>query len=357
MIYGKLGRTNLKVSAIGLGAGIFNPNKDRSITLEKASEAIKLATKNGINFIDMGKEYDEEFISKAMEGVREKVHVITRSESRNAKEMENDIKDSIKKLKVNPDVYEIMVNSAEDLRSRMKEGVIDALKEAKSKEKIRFIGIFSHKIEVLKEAIKTNEFDVVMTLYNAVHRKAEEIFPLKKKYNFGFIAAAPFATGILVNPKYDENVSVPGSEYMTVENALKFVLSSPHVDATVIGMKNLVHIQENIRIGTVEWKLTKKERDEIVKKVENFLGKNFCRMCRYCEGCQKGLSVPDILKLLIIASRYGYIKFAKWQYLLQTKRANDCDMCMECQKKCPYKLPIIRLLKSLHQVLSKEMQD
>jgi aryl-alcohol dehydrogenase-like predicted oxidoreductase len=47
--------------------------------------------------------------------------------------------------------------------------------------KIGFTGIFSHRIDVLKEAIKTNEFDVVMTLYNAVHRMAEEDFFSQKE--------------------------------------------------------------------------------------------------------------------------------------------------------------------------------
>jgi predicted aldo/keto reductase-like oxidoreductase len=344
MIYKKLGRTNLDVSVIGLGGGAFNRNKDPSITLEKAREAINFAVNKGINFIDMGKEYDEEFISNAMKEVREKIHVITRSESRNAEEMEKDIKDSIKKLKVKPAVYEIMVNSVEDLRNKENEGVIAALKEAKLNGYIKFTGIFSHRIDVLKEAIKTNEFDVVMTLYNAVHRMVEQIFPLKKKYKFGFIAAAPFATGILVDPKYDENVHMPGSEFMTAENALKFVLSSPYVDAVVIGMKTLQHIEETVKIGNIDWKLTKKEREEIVKKFESFLGKNFCRMCRYCERYQ-GIPIADILKLLIISRNYGYLNFVKWQYSFLKNKIIGKKFD-KVEKLCPYKLPISKLIKN-----------
>jgi predicted aldo/keto reductase-like oxidoreductase len=350
MIYRKLGRTNLNISVIGLGAGVFNKNKDSSITLEKAREAIKFAVKNGINFIDMGKDYDEEFISKAMEDVRGKLHVITRSESRNAEEMKRDIKDSIKKLKVKPDVYEVMVNSIEDLRNRIKEGAIDTLKEAKLSGEIKFTGIFSHRMEVLKEAIKTNEFDVVMTLYNAVHRKAEEIFPLKKKYNFGFIAAAPFATGILVDPKHDENVHVSGSEFMTAENALKFVLSSERVDATVVGMKNFTHISETIKVGSKKWELTEEERDRIIEGVESFLGKDFCRMCRYCEGHPHEISVADVLKFLVIVENYGYLNFTKWQYSFFKERMTNKDFS-NSEKFCPYNLPISKMMIKLQKLI------
>jgi predicted aldo/keto reductase-like oxidoreductase len=353
MIYRRFGRTNLNVSVIGLGGGVFNRNKDPSITLERAREAINFAVKEGINFIDMGKEYDEEFISNAMKEVREKIQVIARSESRNAEEMEKDIKDSIRKLKVKPAVYEIMVNSVEDLRNKEKEGVIDALKEAKLNGEIKFTGIFSHKIEVLKEAIKTNEFDVVMTLYNAVHRMAEQIFPLKRKYKFGFIAAAPFATGILVDPKYDENVHVPGGEFMTAENALKFILSSPYVDATMIGMKTPQHIEENVNVLNKKWRLMKKERKELSEKTERFFGKEFCRMCRYCEGCLPEVSIADMLKLLTLAKCYGYVDFVKWQYSSFKDKVINKDF-NRCEKMCPYNLSIAKLLNELQEIVGKK---
>jgi predicted aldo/keto reductase-like oxidoreductase len=119
----------------------------------------------------------------------------------------------------------------------------------------------------------------------------------------------------------------------------------------VIGMKNPMHIEENVKIGNIDWKLTEKERKEIVKKFENFLGKNFCRMCRYCEGCPMYIPIPDIMKLRIIAKRYGYVNFVKWQYLLHVKNRNICNECGECEKKCPYNIPVINILKKLDEMM------
>ena len=69
-------------------------------------------------------------------------------------------------------------------------------------------------------------------------------------------------------------------------------------------------------------------------------------MCRYCEGYQ-GVSIADILKILVIAKKYGYINFAKWQYsFFKDKIANK--NFIGCEKICPYKLPISKLLEELN---------
>jgi predicted aldo/keto reductase-like oxidoreductase len=232
-----------------------------------------------------------------------------------------------------------MVNSVEELKNKEREGVFDALKEAKLNGYIKFTGIFSHRIEVLKEAIKTNEFDVVMTLYNAVHRMAEKIFPLKKKYKFGFVAVAPFATGVI------------GRDHKSAEEALKFVLSSNYVDTVVIGMKNLSHVNENVNAGSKEWKIPETERNKISEKFENFFGENFCRMCRYCQ-CPVGIQIADVLKLRVLAISYNHLDLAKFQYSTQKIKADSCNECGKCEKECPYNLRIIELLKDTHKILA-----
>jgi predicted aldo/keto reductase-like oxidoreductase len=114
-------------------------------------------------------------------------------------------------------------------------------------------------------------------------------------------------------------------------------------------MKTLQHIEETVKIGNISWKLTKKEREEIVKKFENFLGKNFCRMCRYCEGYQK-VSLADVLKLLIIAKNYGYLNFVKWQYSSFKERilGENFD---DSEKVCPYNLQINKMIIELQKLI------
>lgn len=338
MLYRTLGRTGLKFSSIGIGAGAFNLAKDSSLDLDGARACVEACVNGGMNFIDIGKDYDEDVIFKVMDGFEGKLHKVCRSYAEDYKAMSNDIAESSKKLASKVDVYGMNVNSMEELRSKLGNGVLESLQDAKRDGMIGFTCIFSHKVEVLDEAVKAGKFDVVMSVYNAVNRRCERMFALKEKHGFGFLAVSPFATGILVDPKYDENVRMPGSEFMNVSNALRFVLSSAGVDAVVVGMKTLQHATENIAAAASGFNATDAERVEISRKMEKFLGNDFCRMCRYCEGCQD-FSIPDMLKLLTSSDRYGYVNFSKWKFAGAKKLIADKDFSA-CENACPYKIPV-----------------
>ncbi|MDI6826352.1 MAG: aldo/keto reductase [Candidatus Aenigmarchaeota archaeon] len=359
MKYRRLGRTSLKVSVIGIGGGSFNPNKDPNLTIEEANEVISHAVKSGANLIDTGKEYDEKFISKAMGKNKERLHIVTKSEARNKKEMIRDIKDSLKKLGVGCiDIYQMhMVQSVEDFGDRLKNGVVEGLHEAKKNGWVNFTGIFSHRIEVLIEAMKTNDFDVVTVLYNAGHTLAEKLFKYTKKYDVGVLVAAPLGNGILADPKVEEERPNPGAEIMTVQNALKFILSNNNVSSVLVGSRRLEHAEENFDIDKIEWNLPETERRKITEKIKSFLGEKFCRGCRYCEPCAEfggSLPISDILKLKILYEKYGYKKFAKWQFSFKQKAQGikPCTGCGKCEPRCPYGIPIVKELQKAYEILS-----
>jgi predicted aldo/keto reductase-like oxidoreductase len=358
MILRKLEGTELKVSVLGLGGGVFNPHKDPNLTLKEAKEVISYAVKNGVNLIDTSKEYDEKFLSEAMGKNKQKLCIISKSEARNEESMLKDLEDSLQKLgKKYIEIYQLhMVNSVEDLDERIKNGVIKALQKAKRNGKIGYIGIFSHRIEVLQKAISTGYFDVFTCIYNAGHRLAENLFKIAKRKKVGIIAAAPFANGILVQPKVKDEVPNPGAEKMSAENALKFVLSNENISSTLVGSRNLSHAAENIEIAKKEWRLSKSERNEVCKNIQKFLGEKFCRGCRYCEPCEifgGNLPISDILKLKLIYEKYGFKKFARWLFNLKVKSQNipKCIDCGKCNTKCPYGIEISKELKEAFEIL------
>ena len=360
MKYRRLGRTNLKVSVIGLGGGALNPNKDPNLTLDEAKEVISYAVKNGVNFIDTGKEYGEKFISKAMGKEKDKLCISTKSEAKTKKEMLDDIKDSLKKLEVEKiDIYQMhMVESIEDLDKRIKQGVLDALKKAKSEGLIRFIGIFSHKIEVLIKAVKTGYFDVVLVLYNVGHRKAEELFDYTREHDVGVIVAAPFGGGVLIDPKFNETAN-PKAKYMTSENALKFILSNKNVSTVIPGSRTLKEAKENIAAGNKDLNLSIEERGKIYERIKKFLGEDFCRGCRYCEPCDiyKPLAISEILKSEILYKKYGYKIRPKIEYSELKVKGNKCVKCGKCLPKCPYNLPISERILKTHKTLTITNSD
>jgi predicted aldo/keto reductase-like oxidoreductase len=342
MFYRTLGRTGLKFSSIGIGAGAFNLAKDPSLSMENARKCVEVCVKGGVNFIDIGKDYDEGLVSEVIGGFAGRLHKVCRSYAEDYNAMSKDIEESSKKLGPKVDVYGMNVNSMEELRKKIGDGVLESLQDAKRDGKIGFTCIFSHKAEVLEEAVKTGAFDVVTSIYNAVNRRCERLFALREKHNFGFLAASPFATGTLVDPKYDENVRMQGSDFMNAENALRFVLSSDGVDAAIIGMKTPRHAAENIAAVEKGINITEAERSEISRTMENFLGNDFCRMCRHCEGCSS-ISVADVLRLLTIHKRYGYTNYSKWAFEQIKPNLGGLDFA-KCQAACPYSLDVRKLV-------------
>jgi len=343
MKYRELGKTGLKVSCIGFGGGVLNIKKDPLLNLEKVQRILSSAADLGVNLLDIGKEYDEEIVATAVGANKERMVIVTRSTAEDKETLLEDIRDSLNKLglEVIP-IYEVWSYNDQ---------LVEGLREAKKQGLIQFSGIFSHRVDVLEGALQTGGFDVITLLYNTVHRAAERLFKYTKEHGIGVIDAAPMATGILVDSKTDITKTKPAAKYMTAENALKFVLSQDAIHSSLVGSKNFAHIKNNAAIGSREWNLSPEELEEIVKRTEDFLGSDFCRMCRYCGDCPHGVPIPDLFKLNILI-KYGYIDFAQWQYNSHARKADICMQCSECSQKCHYGIPIREKLIELHNHLT-----
>lgn len=95
MEYRDLGKTGLKVSAMGFG-GI----PIQKVNQEEANEIVRTAVEGGINFFDTARGYtdSEEKLGHALKGQRDKVILATKSMARTKDKMAEDIEISLKKL-------------------------------------------------------------------------------------------------------------------------------------------------------------------------------------------------------------------------------------------------------------------
>ncbi|MBC2579745.1 aldo/keto reductase [Clostridium sp. DJ247] len=336
MIYKELGSTGLKVSVIGFG-GI----PIQRIGEAEAIEVIVEAEKKGMNFIDTARGYtiSEEFIGKALEGRRDNWIIATKSMSRDKESMIKDVNISLNNLKTNYiDLYQLHnVKTMEDYNKVLSEdGAYEALLEFKNQGKIGHIGISSHSLEILKIAIESGKFETIMYPYNIVENQAEDLFKRAKALDIGVIAMKPMAGGALIDGIL----------------ALKYILQNNNITCAIPGMGTLREVEENSKVASTNVFLTEEERKR-TEDISKELGTEFCRRCGYCAPCTKGIDIPNIFLLQGYKERYNLAKWAEDRYSALKSTPTDCIECGACEQRCPYNLPIIRMLKKAKLTFSE----
>jgi predicted aldo/keto reductase-like oxidoreductase len=190
-----------------------------------------------------------------------------------------------------------------------------------------------------------------MVSYNILNDELvdERIMPLAKSHDVGVIAMKPLAGGALAAPPLE--LRLGADTPITAEQALKFVLANDSVDVVIPGMMRVREVEENARVGETFGSMTEDDREKLIKAAE-FLGKDFCRSCGYCQPCPQDIRIPIILRHLAYYKNYGLRDWAKGRYGMVEVKADSCAECGQCVEKCPYDLDVPEMLKEAQALLS-----
>lgn len=332
MEYTVLGKTGLKISRLGFG-GIPIQRIDAEgtkVLMQKLLEA-------GVNYIDTARGYtvSEEYLGYALEGIRDKFVLATKSMARTREAMAADVERSLKNLRTDYiDLYQIHNPTAADLQQvQAPGGALEALKDAKAAGKIGHIGVTLHTVELFKEAVNYPWVETIMFPYNLVETQGEQYIRICAQKNIGFIAMKPLAGGAIDDSRV----------------ALRFVAGNPHVSVVIPGMEDPRQIQENLAAVSDLTPLSGEEQEKI-RIIRSQLGTQFCRRCNYCAPCAAGISIPAAFMMEGYYTRYGLRDWAVGRYMAMEKKASDCMGCGACEDRCPYNLPIRKMLKNVEKV-------
>ncbi len=319
----RLGKTDLKVTRLGFG-GI----PIQRLGEEQAVAVVKKCLELGINFFDTANGYStsEERIGKAVQGKREKIFIATKSISRNREDLEKHMALSLKRLATSYiDLYQFHgVNDVKSLDKILEAGgPYDAVVDAREAGKIRHIGITSHQIDVAKKAVQTDRFETLMFPFNFItDEAATELLPLCRQHDVGFIAMKPMAGGMVDNARI----------------AFKYLLQFKEVLA-IPGIERIEEIEEIYAFYQGKATMTAAEKQEM-KEIKEGLGKHFCHRCDYCQPCTTGIPISMIMTSGSFYKRLPVERFFDQMMATAMKKAGDCSECGECEKRCPYNLPI-----------------
>lgn len=298
----KLGRTDLMVNPIGLGANaVGGHNIYPDLDEQNGINVIKTAVEKGMNFIDTAYSYgmgrSEELIGQAIQetGGRSEIVLATKG-----------AQNTIKGKRVNDNSPAFLKEAVEGSLKRLQTDYIDlfyihqpdedtpkyealgALQELKEAGKIRAIGVSNFSPEQLKEANQDGYLDVFQGEYNLLNRSAEEeYFPFMREHNVSFVPYFPLVSGLLAG-KYNKDTVFPEGDIRTrqahfqgqefkdnlmkideirkiandnnvdvVHVVLAWYLTRPEIDAIIPGAKRPDQVISNLK--TLDLSLTASE--------------------------------------------------------------------------------------------------
>ncbi|MCY4528096.1 MAG: aldo/keto reductase [Chloroflexi bacterium] len=271
-----LGRTGLEVTRLGYGAmELRSDDGDRAVSDEHSTTVLNAVLDAGINFIDTAVCYglSEERIGKAIAHRRDEYFIATKCGCPAAptalevggndyghENMEAGVDQSLRRMKT--DHLDILQFHGTPAKSVLEEhDAIDTLQRLRDKGKIRFIAS-SSSIPNIRDHIEMGVFDAFQIPYSALSRSHEGVIAQSAGVGIGTIIRGGVAKG-------EPGVSgvSRGESWNTFEDAclgdlleqgesktafiLRFTLAHPDMHTTIVGTQNIDHLEENVRVATM----------------------------------------------------------------------------------------------------------
>ena len=279
----RLGRTNVEVSAVGLGCGGHSRlGLAKGMNNEHAANVVRAALDMGVTFVDTARAYGtEEAVGMGLKGRRDKVFLSTKStagrpgEGVSAEALTENLEASLKRLGTDHvDVFHLHGVQA-GLYDHCVNVLLPEMKRQQEKGKIRFLGITeqfggdtAHKM--LRRSLPDAHFDIVMIGFNFLNPSARKtVFPLTLKHDIGTLImfavrraiSQPDALKALVadlvakgelsagavnkNDPLDFVREAPGVK-SEIEAAYRFCRHEPGAEVILTGTSSVDHLKENI---------------------------------------------------------------------------------------------------------------
>ncbi len=221
----KLGKSNLEVSALGLGCmGMSQsygvpPDKPAMISL------IRTAVERGVTFFDTAEIYgphtNEELVGEALAPVRRQVVIATKfgiGRDNNGQQMQDSrperirqsVEGSLKRLRT--DVIDLYYQHRVDPNVPI-EDVAGTVKELIAQGKVKHFGMSEAGVRTIRRAHAVQQVTAVQSEYSLWWRRPEEeLLPTLEQLGIGFVPFSPLGKGFLTGA-IDEKTTFVSSDF------------------------------------------------------------------------------------------------------------------------------------------------
>lgn len=368
MIYQNFGKTDMKVSVVGMGCEyVWHADE------ETTSQVLERAIAAGVNYFDIfvATPSTREYYGKTLKKYRDKIYLAAHlgaaevdgqyMKTRDMALCRRFMEEFYDKLQT--DYADVLFlhncDQLDDYQTIMTGGMYDYAQELKAVGKARYIGISTHSTVIALEAVRSGKIDVLMfpvnPLFNmlpqdiadfrmkgrkmealseeekAAYPTKEELYQACAERNIPIIAMKPFAGGNIL--KNHEGGLIKGILNLTPVQCLSYVHSFPQVDiCPVPGVKDVAELEAALAYVTA----TEAEKD--FNEINDSLAVKFesqCMYCNHCQPCPKGIDIAEVTKLADMAEQ-GMTDEIRNRYDALEVRAADCIQCESCTGRCPF---------------------
>ena len=227
----KLGKTNLEVSAIGLGcmgmSWSYGPAKDK----KEMIALLHAAVERGVTFFDTAEVYgpltNEELVGEALAPFRHKLVIATKfgwkpasdGEARwslldsRPEHIKQVVVGSLKRLKV--DVIDLYYQHRVDPQVPI-EDVAGAVRDLIHQGKVKHFGLSEAAAKTIRRAHAVQPVTAVQSEYSIWFRNPEkEILPTLEELGIGFVPYSPLGKGFLTG-KIDQNAKFDSTDFRSI---------------------------------------------------------------------------------------------------------------------------------------------
>lgn len=326
MVEVTLGSTGITVNKNGFGALPIQRIPD-----EDAVYLVRKAYNGGMNFFDTARCYSdsEKKMGIALEGIRDRVFVATKTMAGTAEEFKKDLEESLDNLRTGyVDLYQFH-NPSFCPKPGDGTGLYEAMLEAKAQGKVKHIGITNHRLSVADEAIDSGLYETLQFpfCYLATDKDLELVKKCREA-DMGFIAMKALSGGLITNSKA----------------AYVYQARFDHV-LPIWGVQREKELDEFLAYIQNPPAMTE-ELETLIEHDREQLQGGFCRGCGYCMPCPAGIEINNCARMSLMIRRAP--SGAQLTSVMQEKmkKIEQCIHCGQCRSKCPYGLDTPALLEN-----------
>jgi len=226
------------------------------------------------------------------------------------------------------DIYHIAgINSRE---STLFEPFLKTVVKFKKEGKIRFIGVATHENEpeVIKAAIESQIYDVVLSAYNFRQKHRDQVkhaIAEATKAGLGVVAMKTQA-GVYWDKERKHMINMKA--------ALKWVLQDTNVHTAIPGFSSFEEMKEGMSVME-NLSFTAKEKADLELGEKYSYNGLYCQQCGKCiSQCPQQIDIPTLMRCYMYA--YGYKNLAKAKETISQLKINDypCAHCSSCSVHC-----------------------